>query len=337
MQGAAAAGSADLAAPTLAVGILLWPAFPMMSLAGLVESLRHAGDHGDASQQRYARWDILGAPPGRTWSSCGLPAEATAAYPAPERLDYLFVIGGLLRDLGAAPAAHRRYLRAAYDAGTPVIGVCTGSFVLAQEGLLDGRAACVHPYHEEDFRQAFPGLRLVLDRDYEIAGGVGTALGGVSILPLMTEIIGRHCGPDRAAKTVHQMTLPAGGGAAPPAPPRPRAGHAIADPRIQKALVTLDAQATRNPGIARLARSLGLSERHFLRLFREQVGRSPQDYLLHSKLRTAVWMLRNTDRSITAIAYAAGFASGANLADHCRKRLGATPREIRRRARAEDG
>jgi len=326
--------AADLGGATLTVGILLWPAFPLMSLAGIVESLRHAADHGDASQQRYARWDILGLPPARTASSCGLAVEATAPYPHPASLDCLFVIGGLLRDLAAAPGAHRRFIGAAHRAGTTVVGVCTGSFVLAEEGLLEGRRACIHPYHAAEFRAAFPKLRLVPDRDYEIVDRVGTALGGVSILPLMTALIGRHCGPDRAAKIVHQMTRPGGPDAGAAMPDPARTGIEIADPRIQKALVTLDAQAARPPSIAALARSLGLSERHFARLFRAQVGRSPQDYLVRTRLRIAVWMLRNTERSVTAIAYAAGFSSGANLADQCRRRLHATPSEIRRRARA---
>jgi transcriptional regulator GlxA family with amidase domain len=146
---------------------------------------------------------------------------------------------------------------------------------------------------------------------------------------LMTRIIGAHFGPDRAAKTIHQMTQPAPDATA--APSVNWTEHVeISDPRIQRALVILEAQATQNPSIAALAASLGLSERHFLRLFRAQVGRAPKDYLLDMKLRAATWMLRHTPRSVTQIAYATGFSSGANLADHCRKRLQASPTQIRR-------
>ncbi len=321
---------ADLA--TLRVGILLWPTFPLMSLAGLVESLRHAGDHGDASQNRYARWDIVGTPGKPLVSSCGIAAEATAAYPSPESYDYIFVIGGLLPNLAEAPEQHRIYLRKAGRLGVPLVGVCTGAFVLAEEGLLDGMPACVHPYHERDFRTRFPRSRTVPNRDFVTNGNVTSVLGGVSILPLMARIIGQHFGPDRSAKTIHQMTLPTSDLTA-PYPARIVPEHEkIADPRIQKALVILDAEATSNPRIAGLARSLGLSERHFLRLFQEQVGRSPKTYLVESKLRSAVWMLRHTRRSITEVAYAAGFSSGANLADHCQKRLHRTPTDIRRLA-----
>nr|WP_247651245.1 helix-turn-helix domain-containing protein [Roseovarius autotrophicus] len=313
---------------------MLWPSFPMMSLAGLVESLRHAGDHGDDSQPRYARWQIVGAPGSAVRSSCGIPVPATCDYVHPGGFDHLFVIGGLLRDMESAPPRHRDYLHAARRAGVPLVGVCTGSFVLAQEGFLDGRPVCIHPYHQADFEMAFPGHRFVTNRDFAAVGDVTTVLGGVSILPLMKRLIGAHLGPDRAAKVEHQMTLPAPE-SAPVMGARVGAERgAITDPRIQRALVILDAEASHTPRVAALARTLGLSERHFLRLFKAQVGMAPKEYLLETKLRAAVWMLRNTARSITSVAYAAGFASGANLADHCRRRLGLTPGAIRRGAKA---
>ena len=334
--GTGADGAQDFGKPPLAIAILLWPSFPLMSLAGLVECLRHAADHGDASQPRYARWDILGAHPARAQSSCGIAVDTTAPYGNPRNYDHLFVIGGLLRDMDAAPPAHRDWIRTAHRAGLPIAGVCTGSFVLAAEGLLDGRTVCVHPYHQKDFATAFPRHRQVLNKDFETDGQITTVIGGVSILPLMTRIIGAHLGPDRAAKTVHQMTQPTADRDA-LLDRVPLSHHVeISDPRIQKALVMLEAEATANPGIAGLAGSLGLSERHFLRLFRAQVGRAPKDYLIDMKLRAAVWMLQNTARSITSVAYAAGFASGANLADHCQKRLRATPTQVRR-ARRDDG
>lgn len=313
----------------LNVAILLWPTFPLMSLAGLVESLRHAGDHGDQSQQRYARWEILGPPGSIAVSSCGIPVAATGDYLPPGEFDYVFVIGGLMKDIDQAPRRHREYIHKARGKGTPVVGVCTGSHVLAQEKLLDGRRACVHAYHQAEFEHTFPGIRTVLNKDFEITDGVATVLGGISILSLMSEIIGRHFGADRSAKVVHQMSLSGKNSVS----PMDRAGlfrHLeIADPRIQKALVILDAQATDNPSVANLAKSLGLSERHFLRLFRQQVGTSPKDYLVDTKLRAAVWLLRNSTESITSIAYSTGFSSGANLADHCRKRMKASPSQIR--------
>ncbi|MEL6121865.1 MAG: helix-turn-helix domain-containing protein [Pseudomonadota bacterium] len=319
--------------PPLSVAILLWPSFPLMSLACLVESLRHVGDHGDASQNRYTSWDILGGVGRAMRSSCGIKVDATAHYPDPEDYDYVFAIGGLLHNLDKAPAEHTAYLHRVHRLRRPLIGVCTGIFVLAQEGMLNGKSVCVHPYHGMDFRTRFPNCRPLPNRDFVTVESITTVLGGVSILPLMNRIIGDHLGPDRSAKIVHQMTLPAPDLTLTLQSPVTSDHGNITDPRIQEALVRLDAQAATNPSISGLAKSLGLSERHFLRLFQCQVGQSPKAYLVETKLRSAVWMLRNTRRSITEIAYAAGFSSGANLSDHCHKRLGMTPTQMRRLAR----
>ncbi len=319
----------------LTVGILLWPSFPLMSLAGILESLRHAGDYGDHSEQRYVRWEVLGTPGVATRSSCGMPVAATHPYVHPGDLDYLFVIGGLLRDLEDGSDHHRAYLRAAHRAGCRVVGVCTGSFVLAQERILGSRVACLHPYHADDFRAAFPGHALTTTSDFEERDGVTTVPGGVSILSLMTRIVGDWFGPDRSAKTVFQLSLARRAGIG----EMDRIGlsrHlAIRDPRIQEALVILDGRSTQDPSIRELAASLGMTGRHFLRLFRAEVGTSPKRYLIDAKLEAAIWMLRNTATSVTGIAYAAGFSGAGALSGHCVRRTGATPSAIRRSAGAD--
>jgi len=324
-RGRARAGGAEMSA-----AILLWPSFPLFSLTGIVEALRHAGDFGDHSEQRFVRWDILGGRAARTVSSCGIAVDATADYVHPSAFDYVFVIGGLMRDIDSASDRHRSYLHAARRAGCTIIGVCTGCFVLAQERLLDGRTACVHPYHRAEFEAAHPRVKVVSDQDFEMHGDIATVAGGISILPLMTRLVARHFGPAGSAMAVHQLSMPVsrsvgaldGSGLA--------QDLEITDPRIQRALVVLESQSARNPSIRDLARSLGLSERHFLRLFQAHVGTSPKDYLVDLKLRAAVWMLRNTRKSVTSIAYSSGFSSGASLADHCRRRLNQSPSAIRR-------
>lgn len=318
----------------LRVGILLWPSFPLMSFTGIVESLRHAGDHGDNSAPRYARWDVIGPTGATTRSSCGIFISNMTDYISPTAFDHLFVIGGLLRDLDTAPKRHLDYILSTHRAGIPIHGICTGSFILARAGLLDGTSACIHPYHREHFETAFPGHRFVNDRDFQSTGKISTVIGGISILSLMKHLIAQHLGPDRGAKVHHQMTLPTADGLEPGSAPSDHS--AIDDPRIQRALVILDAQSAQPPSIARLSRMLGLSERQFLRLFRAHVGCAPKEYLIQTRLRAAVWLLRHTRRSITAVAYSAGFTSGANLADHCRRRLNLSPKEIREAARVRE-
>ena len=97
--------------PELSIGILLWPGFPLMSLTGIVEALRHAADFGDQSRPLYCRWSIMGG--SDTSASCGLRVQADAPYTNPTDFDYIAIIGGLLPQLKTAPARHRDYLRVA--------------------------------------------------------------------------------------------------------------------------------------------------------------------------------------------------------------------------------
>lgn len=313
----------------LTVGILLWPTFPMMSLTGILESLRHAGDYGDHSQQRYVRWEIIGVPGRKVTSSCGIEVAETCKYVIPDAFDFVFVIGGLLKDLGDAPMKHRHYAHLAKHAGCSLVGVCTGAFVLAQEKLVSGAPVAIHPYHKADFELAFPGHRMTTRVDFARSDRITTIPGGISILSFMTDVIDSHFGPDRAAKTVHQLSLSGKRDLS----KLDRVGISrhldISDPRIQEALVLIDAKIENTPSIRDLAGQLGLSERHFLRLFKAEVGRSPQDYVIEARLNAAVWMLQNTTQSNTSIAYAAGFASGSSFSETCKRRLGQTPTQLR--------
>lgn len=314
--------------PDLAVGILLWPDFPLLSLAGIVEPLRHAGDFADHSRPVWCRWDVLGE--GAATASCGIRVEATAPYADPRQFDYVAVIGGLLPRLGQAPRRHRDYLRAAAAAGVPLIGVCTGVFVLAEEGLLAGVKASVHPFHAGDYRLAFPRGALSTRHDFLQAGGRVTVPGGVSILALMTELIRSHCGADRAAKTVHQLSLTEREGGV-GAFERARAGEyrQAADPRIQRAVVLIEMRKGNGVSAEQAAEAAGLSGRQFTRLFRQALGLTPKRFILETRLRYARFLVENTPMSMTAVAHEAGFADSAHFATAFRARFGAAPRSLR--------
>lgn len=315
--------------PELTIGILLWPGFPMMSLTGIVESLRHAGDFGDNSQPVHCRWFVVGDRGAAVAASCGLRVQADLPYVNPTDFDYLVAIGGLLPQLRAASSRHRDYLRIADSAGVPIIGVCTGVFVLAQEGLLAGRKVAVHPFHREDFHAAFPSLRISSRDDFLADGDRITVPGGVSILSLMTDLIRTHCGADRAAKVVHQLSL-----ANQPATSefdRARASNFrySADPRIQQAVVIIESRMGQDATPDDIATRVGLSSRQFGRLFKEQIGMTPKRFILETRLRYARWLVENTQRSVTEIAYETGFSDCAHLATAFKAKFGKPPTHCR--------
>lgn len=323
-------GGGQGARAELSIGVLLWPGFPMMSLAGIIEPLRHAADFADHSRPIQCRWSVMGEPGYAAAASCGLRVPADQPYLDPTDFDYVAVIGGLLPQLGQAPQRHRAYLHAAARAGVPLIGVCTGPFVLAQEGLLADCRVAVHPFHHDDFRRAFPGIRAVSREDFLIDGRRITAPGGISILSLMTELIGRHCGADRAAKVVHQLSV-AG---------RPEAGvfekaqacghRPAADARVQRAVVLIESRMGQDVALDAVAREVGVGARQLTRLFRENLGMTPKRFIIETRLRHAHWLVQNSSLSMTAIAYQTGFADCAHFATSFKAKFGAPPSRLRR-------
>ncbi|MBN9234621.1 MULTISPECIES: GlxA family transcriptional regulator [Phyllobacteriaceae] len=317
--------------PDISIGILLWPTFPMMSLTGVVEPLRHAADFADNSRPLHCRWSIMGKPGVATAASCGIRVQADAPYINPTDFDYIVAIGGLLPHLRTAPASHRDYIRVAAAAGVPVIGVCTGAFVLAQEGLLAGRKAAIHPFHAEDFRLAFPRQALSVRDDFLIENGRITVPGGISILSLMTELIRNHCGPDRAAKAVHQLSLTEQKTLSVFDHERAHSYRYAVDTRIQRAIVLIESRKGRDMSPELAADTVGLSPRQFARLFQKHVGMTPKRFILETRLRYARFLVENSTLPITAIALETGFSDSAHLATAFRQKYQVSPSAFRYR------
>lgn len=265
-------------------------------------------------------------------ASCGIHVESDAPYINPTDFDYVAVIGGLLPQLRSAPASHRDYIRVAAAAGVTVIGVCTGAFVLAQEGLLAGRKAAIHPFHAEDFRLAFPRQSFSTRDDFLIENGRITVPGGISILSLMTELIRNHCGPDRAAKAVHQLALTEQKTMSTFDHERATSFRHSGDTRIQRAIVLIESRKGRDVSPELVADTVGLSPRQFSRLFQKHVGMTPKRFILETRLRYALFLVENSTLPITAIAFETGFSDSAHLATAFRQKYQSSPSEFRHRS-----
>lgn len=324
----------------LTVGILLCPEFPLLSLAGLVEALRHAADRGDDSRKLQCDWSVLGVQPGlAVRSSCGIEIRTDAAFPDPGKLDYLAVIGGLLRSLPGVPAPYRAYIHACVRQKIPVIGVCTGIFVLAEEDLLSQQKVCVHDYHLDDLRQRHPSCRPVTGIEFVDNGATLTCPGGTAIIALAAHLVARHCGQDRAIKVVHQMTTARRSGPSladqMSSIDRPFEPHVATDPRVQRAIVFMERNLLAANVTSLAADHIGVSVRHLERLFQEHAGASPTVYNRRMRLDYARWLLFNTRHSITSIALFAGFNDCSHFVRNFTQRFGIPPGRYRKTAPAQ--
>ncbi|CAB3724787.1 GlxA family transcriptional regulator [Trinickia soli] len=313
----------------LNVGIVLWPRFPLLSLGGLCDALRHAADRGDQSRQLRCLWTTIGAPNSTVESSCGIAVPVRAAFPDVRQFDYIVAIGGLLPHLDQVDKRCWDYLREAAQAGVPLVGICTGSFVLARAGLMEDHVACLHSFHYDDYRNMFPGLRVMTHADYLIDGERITCAGGISVIELAARLVNLHCGPDRASKVVHQMTVSRRAGSS-FVERRQALGYlSVEDATVRYAALLMEENLEAPLNIAVIAKMVGTSVRQLERAFMAEMKVSPNEFYRRMRLRYARWMLLNTSRKVTDIAYDCGFADSAHFIRVFREAYGVTPGKLR--------
>ncbi|MBG0851566.1 helix-turn-helix domain-containing protein [Streptomyces spinoverrucosus] len=220
-------------------------------------------------------------------------------------------------------------LRDAHRRGARIVAICTGAFVLAQAGLLDGRRATTHWRSADRFAAAFPDVHVDPDVLFVDHGDVATSAGTGAGIDLCLHLVRSDHGAAYAAGIARRMVLPPHREgsqlqyAAQPAPAR--ADESLA-PLLEWATSHLGTRLT----LDHLAERAGLSSRTLARRFAEQLGTSPGQWLLAQRLDTARILLEQTDLPVEAVATRVGLASAVNLRRRFRTRFGTTPSAYRR-------
>jgi transcriptional regulator GlxA family with amidase domain len=315
--------------PPLHVGLVLADHFTLSAFALFTDHLRLAADDGDMSRPLRVRWSIMAHQAEPVRASCGVMLTPTAGLIDPKLLDYVVVVGGVLHAGRQIDTATNRYLQAAAAAGTTVIGLCTGSFILCRAGLMAGRRTCVSWYHHQDFIDEFPDHAVVADRLFLEDNQRITCAGGAGTADLAMHLIERHLGK-AAAQKASQVLLFERARAGSDLQPHPPLSQALTDPRLRRAVLIMEQNLANPVSIAQLAEQLGLSARQFERLCQATVGESPGALYRTLRLRYAHWLVENTARSVTDIALDAGFADGSHFSRQFKERYGLSP-SMRRR------
>lgn len=322
------AAASEAIDPKLRVGFLLTPRFTLTAFAGFVDALRLAADEGDRSRPNLCRWAVLGAEDKPVTSSCGASVSATAPMESPENFDYLVVVGGLLHGGQQVPARLYSFLREAAAKNVKLVGLCTGSFVLARAGLLDGHLACVSWFHREEFEAEFPDCRVVSNQMFVVDRDRLTCAGGTSVVHLAAYLIERTIGRTSAMKALRIMIEEQ------PLPSRTLQPEAVLSQRstdsvVHKAMLLLEQQLHSPLPIGELCESLGIGRRQLERRFQRDIGLSPADYRHKLRLERARWLLQHTDLEVTEVALECGFQDSTHFARVVRQALGVSPREVR--------
>ncbi len=314
--------------PRLRVGFVLAPRFTLVAFAGLVDLLRLAADDGDRSQQRLCTWKVLGEPGATIVSSCGAAIRATDALERPESFDYVVVVGGLLHGGQSLSVGNYKFLREAAANGVKLVGLCTGSFVLARAGLLNGYLSCVSWFHREEFIAEFPKCRVTSNQMFVTDRDRLTCAGGTSVVHLGAYIIEHTIGRANAVKALRIMLEEQ------PLPSRMLQPEEVISKRsndsvVHKAMLLLEQNLQIQTHIDEICRPLGIGRRQLERRFQNDVGLSPAGYRHKLRMDRAKWLLQNTDLDIIEVGLECGFQYGAHFARAVRRTLGITPSAIR--------
>ncbi|MFJ9180269.1 GlxA family transcriptional regulator [Streptomyces sp. NPDC102360] len=246
-------------------------------------------------------------------------AAHTVLVPASHELDEQLEPGGLEEELAAA-------LTAARDRGR-VVSICTGSFVLAAAGLLDGRRATTHWMSSAHFARTFPSVTVDADVLYVDEGRVLTSAGEAAGIDLCLHMIREDHGAAVAAELARRTVVPPHreGGQAQyiqrPVPLEETGGSTSTSRSREWALGRLADPLT----LAQLAARDAMSIRTYNRRFREETGVTPMTWLNRQRVDRARELLEQTDHTVDRVAAETGFGSGTSLRQHFQAVLGVSP------------
>jgi transcriptional regulator GlxA family with amidase domain len=239
--------------------------------------------------------------------------------------DHTIVSDRLTEPLAAAVARIRP--------GTRIVSICTGAFLLAAAGLLDGRPATTHWVLADAFRRLFPQVALDAEVLFVDDGDILTSAGAASGLDVCLHVVRNDHGSELANRVARRCVVPPwreGGQAQYIEQPVPDPSSTGTAATRQWALERLNEPLT----LADLAGHARMSARTFARRFQEETGTSPGRWFIQQRVHRARQLLESSDLSVDQIAGEVGFATGASLRQHLHAAIGVSPLAYRRTFRA---
>ncbi|HEX7036093.1 MAG TPA: GlxA family transcriptional regulator [Pseudomonadales bacterium] len=311
------------------VVIPVFPGFQLLDVAGPIAVFEAASHFATDGGYRTAVVSALG---GTVPSSAGLALDS-APFDAVERVDTLLVPGGAGTRNPQPDPRLIDFLTEAAARGRRVTSVCTGAFLLARAGLLDGRRATTHWRHAHRLARRHPAVRVVPDRIWVNDGRVWTSAGVSAGIDLALALVADDFGREVARRAAREVVV---------AHQRPGGQSQfsevaeLCDPRGRFAplLDWIRANLTRRLQVEDLAERMAMSPRNFSRRFRTEVGRTPAEAVAQIRLEAARLLVETTTRPIEQIARDTGFGDAERMRRTFVRVLGQSPRALRTASRA---
>ena len=255
------------------------------------------------------------------WRLASLDRAATVIVPGIDDLDR------------ALPEAVLRAIRRAVDRGARVASICSGAFVLAATGALDGLRATTHWRAASELARRHPEIDVDADVLYVDNGNVLTSAGAAAGFDLCLHLVRRDLGAAAAAEVarIAVMPLERAGGQAQFIAHEPPANDGSS---MAALLAWLEQQLRNDLPLPVIARRAAMSTRTLSRQFRAQTGTTPARWVIRARVRRAQRLLETTELAVERVATEVGFRSSAVLREHFGQTVGTSPQAYRRSFRA---
>jgi transcriptional regulator GlxA family with amidase domain len=266
--------------------------------------------------------------PVTTFSGATLvPDMSITACPDPD----LVIVSGVWRKFAGFLASHRRvvdWLRDQYERGITIASMHSGTFLLAEAGLLDNRVATVYWQMEDEFRARYPDVILQPERKITSAGHLYCSAGISSGLEMAVHLIERIYGIGCAERVAESFLMDI---------PCQSAEFQLVfdafkrhqDRQVLSAQQWLESNFSSDFLMDEVADKVGLSHRSFMRRFKKATGDTPLAYLQHVRIETAKELLRNSAHSVEEVGYRVGYTDPSYFSRLFKRRVALTPGEYR--------
>ncbi|OWZ94056.1 AraC family transcriptional regulator [Sinorhizobium sp. LM21] len=306
------------------IGYVVFPGFQLMGFAA-VTAFEIA--NLTLGEPAYAI-ELLSEAGGEVKASAGF-GVLTKAFDDAVYDTVMFGAGTVIEPVTPGLAAFARH---ALEVSRRVAAPCTGAFILAESGLLDGRRATTHWVFARQLRERFPEVKVEEDRIFIVDGSVWTSAGMTASIDLALAMIEKDYGEDVARQVARKLVVyhrRAGGQSQ-------FSALLELDPksdRIQKSVNYAKANLRNVLSVDELADAAGLSARQFSRAFRSETGQSPAKAVEHLRVEAARLLMEQGRHSMDVIAEQTGFADSDRMRRAFLRTLGQPPQTIRRNAR----
>jgi transcriptional regulator GlxA family with amidase domain len=308
-------------------GFLQMPNYSMIAFSSAIEPLRMANRSAGRDLYRWTIYTIDGLP---EKASNGLEITPDASIENANDIDILFVCGGA--DIGEAWSRKLQTAlqRIAKRKHVKLGALCTGSYLLARAGLLDGYKCTIHWENIASLREEFPAVRVsddlfMIDRDRI------TSAGGQASMDMMLKLIQERHGNDMVTQISEQFMCER----IRSSDDRQRIPLHLAlgsnQPKLTEAVTLMEANIEEPISLDELSAYVGISRRQLERLFQKHLNCVPTRYYLNLRLNRARLLLLQTSKSIVDIALACGFISAPHFSKCYRDLFGIPPRDERRK------